>query len=549
MTTALSSVGRELYDQLTTRTFYVVDTEFSTHDREHHLISIAVVPVIGGRRTRVGEEFYREMNPGVPIDSFSSSIHGFTDADVAGKRGFDFYARVILNRLDEPDAVFVCHNTIDAHVLRRELERLDERTEGGATPAVGLADLPNLPIIDTQRLASAVGYPGISRTARLSLNRLCDLTGVDRSKTAHHARSDARATADALIELLRHAAEKAVFWTFEDLLTASTGGTLNDPSGPSHIRPRKLPRLPLPADHVARHIDPLSDPVEAGSAEAERWLDLAAECATLRCPYLRDEAAVAAPANAAVLLRPLMDDLPHMTEPGQAGTLLGAVYELLTAPDTPGTRPVLKMAGTLKWWAAARAAIAASTPCERSGTDSSRLTCPACHDGEPCPRDVLFIPLAERVTLASRGVLDDDRVRDLLMPGVKRPLNTWRKHHGDVLAYALWRVARYLLAEGRDEQAYSAVDKGIAMKLHLREPRFAELACERLVENGDPDAALAAAQTVLADRNTDTAYNDLAEWVAFTRNALYAQTPTPRKPITHPRLARPQGHANPRLYT
>jgi hypothetical protein len=37
--------------------------------------------------------------------------------------------------------------------------------------------------------------------------------------------------------------------------------------------------------------------------------------------------------------------------------------------------------------------------------------------------------------------------------------------------------------------------------------------------------------------------------VLFTQNALYAQIPQPRPPITHPKLARPAGLVNPRKYS
>ena len=40
MTTKLSSIGRDLYDQLTARPLLVIDTEFCTQQQEHHLISL-----------------------------------------------------------------------------------------------------------------------------------------------------------------------------------------------------------------------------------------------------------------------------------------------------------------------------------------------------------------------------------------------------------------------------------------------------------------------------------------------------------------------------
>jgi DNA polymerase III epsilon subunit-like protein len=541
MTTPVDDVARDLYDQLTTRTFYVVDTEFCTHAEDHHLISIAVVPVVGGRRVQARQELYRVMNPGVPIDEATSAVHGFTDDDVAGKPGFDAYAAVIAARLADPDAVFVSHTTIDAHVLGSHMRRLAATGgKGRARPA-----LPDLPVLDTQRLVTVLGYPGVTARTRASLDTLCDLTGVARSSTAHDAREDARATANALIAMLRRCAGEALFWSVEDILDAGSGGTLHQPSGPSRIKPRTKRRTAVPADHLARHAAPLAEPVPAGSEQAEQWLDMAAECAAVRCPHLRDEARLAA-VNGAVLLRPLMDDLPHLVEPGQPGTLLGAVHELLTAQPGPGAGPALPADRALQWWRSARPLIAASTSCVPGSTDRA---CPSCREGQPCPRDVLRIAVAEIATLGEGRALDQARRDRMLKRTPKSPLNTWRKHHPDVLAYALWRIATSLAEEDRDEHATTPVDTAITFAVHDKDPRMALMACERTLETTGADAAFALADRVLASRSTDPGYDDLADWVLFTRNALYAQQPARPRTITHPRLARPAGHTHPRLYT
>lgn len=541
MTTELSDVGQDLYDQLTARTFFVVDTEFCTHNGEHHLISLAIVPVIGGRRAKAKEEFYAVMNPGVPIDEVTSSIHGFTDSDVARKRSFNHYARVILARLNEPDAVYVCHNTIDAHVLRRELERLDQRTTAGeAAITAGLAALPLMPVLDTMRIAQAASYPNSPRSAKISLDRLCDLTGVPRTKNAHDALEDARATANALIEVLRYTAENATHWTYESFHEAANGGTTHEPKGPAHLKPREAINLAPPPEHIARHIHPLSDPVQPDSDQAEAWLDMAAECTTLRCPYLRDEAGVAADANGSVLLRPLMDDLPHLTEPGQAGTLLGAVLELLAAPSTLTARHALV------WWTVAKKTIKASAPCKREVTNGM---CPSCQEGDPCPRDVVYIPIAERATLGVDGILNSRRVRKLMDPSPKGPINTWRKHQREILAYMLWRLYQHLSEQGVDGTAEHALEQAMALNLHTIEPRLTEIAGQRLVDDGEADQAFTLAEAVLAQRTTDTAYRDLSDWLQYTRATLYAQQPPRPAPLQYPRKGRPAHHVHPRKYS
>ena len=43
------------------------------YDGEHHLISSAVFPVVGGRRTRAGRKLCLVMNPGVPFDCLGTS--------------------------------------------------------------------------------------------------------------------------------------------------------------------------------------------------------------------------------------------------------------------------------------------------------------------------------------------------------------------------------------------------------------------------------------------------------------------------------------------
>lgn len=496
-----------------------MDTEFSTDDDgEHHLISIAIVPVVGGHRTKAKDELHRVMKPGAPIDDFSSTIHGFTDAQVAKKRPFEFYATVIADRRREEDAVFVCHNTIDAHVLRREFERLDERTANGESGLAGLADFPDLPVLDTQRLVTTLDYPGVAKGAKVSLDKLCDLTGVSRTQKAHDAREDARATASAFERLLRYIAEKCLYWNIEDLLEAGSGGTTHDPKGPAHIRGKRDQRAPQPPEHIAKHIYPLADPVADGSDEAERWLEMAYECAELRCPYLRDEAIAAAAANGAVLIRPLTDDLPHLAEPGQAGTLLGAIAALIAGSDR--ARPTLDSNKALRWWKAAQPVIRQAPACNR---DKANTMCPSCLEGEPCPCDIAYLALAELITLGGRGVIDGPRAKEFITPTERGPFNTWRVHHPEVLAYALWRIAVYEFAEGHDEAAFTVIEKGIALNLHTIEPRFTELACAQLVELGEADKAFRVAQSVMAQRTTDTAFDDLADWMLFTETGLSGQ--------------------------
>jgi DNA polymerase III epsilon subunit-like protein len=539
MSTRLSEVGRELYDQLTAGTFYVVDTEFAVVDGQNHLISIGIVPVVGGRRTLSRDELYRVMDPGVPIDAGSTAIHGFTDTAVRGKPPFARNRNVITKRLSDPEAVLVCHTAIDAHVLRAAYAR------DGQEP-------PDLPVLDTQRLAATIGYPGIRRGTKIRLGDLCDRTGVKRPAQAHNALHDARATADAFLELMRHISEHAVFWTGDALLDAAGAGNLRSPAGSGVLRKRR-PRGadPLTAEHIARHATPLLGAIQPDHPELNTWLEMAGECARLRCPHLRPDARAAAEHNAALLLPALMEDLPHLTEPGQPATLLGAVLEMLTVREP--SPPALQQRSILKWWDHAQRVISSTTACNR---DSSTGTCPDCRDEAPCPRDMVFVAIAEAATLGGQQEMTPARAREITAAKQRSPLNTWRKTRPDILAYALWRSAEHLIEEADDEQAFHLVeqarlivDQGIALGLHTAEPRFARLACERLVQLHGTEAAFPIADTVLQRRTTDPAYDQLRDWATFNRSARQSQQRRPAKPITHPRRARPAGRENPRRYS
>lgn len=337
MKTKLTGAQHEMFEHLTSRTFYVVDTEYTSGpDKDgNHLISIAVVPVVAGRRN-TKDDFYKEMNPGVPIDPRATAKNRFTDTFVKGKKSFGFYAKPIIDALTDPDAVFVAHTNCDILVLRAELTRLDQaRTREDVKSWPALAGLPELPIIDTSTLPRLVALEGLGHRGSISLERLCELTSA-RNRKPHHALSDARATADALLELLAHVAKKASFYDLSELLRAHDRGTTASPRGPAHIRSRREYDPALPPSHVARHVNPLDH--TGTREELLAWTDLAAECVELRCQWLRDEVRAAATDNGPSLLDPLVKLLPNASQPGQVGTLLGAVYQLI-APQDPGVEP------------------------------------------------------------------------------------------------------------------------------------------------------------------------------------------------------------------
>ena len=548
MKTFLTDAQYEMFEQLTTWTFYVVDTEYTSGPEQdgNHLISIAVVPVVVGRRSTKAD-FYREMNPGVPIDPKAGAVNGFTDAGVKGKRRFGFYAKQILDALGgpgavDPHAVFVAHTNSDIVVLRDELKRFDAaRTPAEVAAWPALASLPDMPIIDTSTLPRLVALDGLGHRGTISLAGLCKLVGV-RNKKPHDALSDARATADVLTELLAHAAKKASFGSVRELLDAHKRGTTGAPLGPAHIRSARTQHPVLPPAHVARHATPLDH--HGTKEELLAWTDLATECVQLRCQMLRDEVRAAAPDNGPQLLDPLMALLPAATQPGQAGTLLGAVYQLIE-PEEPDVEPAFAATRALRWWAVARPQVAASPPCGGSRQEA----CPACRSGEPCPRDILYQAVSEIAVLGTGKQLTRKRIDDYLLGNNEaRKINNWPANHPDAAAWMLWRA---IVFEQNLGLAHSMNRTEVAKKLglHLLEPRLTLMVCQELLDTFDLDEAVALAETVLARRTTDPGFDDLAAWLAWIKQsaAVEARAAKPRD-IKFPRKARPVGRVSPNPY-
>lgn len=543
--TVLTDTQFELFEQLTTRPYLVLDTEYCTDPDGDaaHLISVAVTRVVRGKRVRDGE-LYAVMNPGVPIDAETQIIHGFSDADVARKRRFSHYAPAVIAALSEQDAVLVCHTGADIRVLRRELERLDEAAaaQGLRRAPTGLADLPELQIVDTSTLPRLLGHPGTGNRTVVSLETLCSAVGVT-NPSAHHARSDARATADAMVALLLHAASTLAYDNIETLLAAHNRGTTHQPRLPLFIRTHQSAPT-LPAAHLGRHTSPLT---HAGSdAQRQGWLDLAAECVRLRCPHLRGEAALAAAENGAELLEPLSSLLASSTEPGLAGTLLGAVAALIDAgaagAEPPPTQPTLDSSSAMRWWASLRPLIATTAPC------SSQGRCPSCWDAVGCPRDTIYQAIARVATLAESGQLSRDAVKNRLFGNQpNRRINTWSQSHPREAAYMTWMVACWSADHDRDDARY--LDAAVAHNIHTTEPRLALLVCQRVSETQGYAAAASLAEAALSGATTDPAYEELRVWTVWNAHSAEQRVRQQAvRVITHPRLARPEGRVNDNPY-
>ena len=164
--------------------FVVLDTELTSLDhRSNRLLSIGAIAMDGGA-IRLGQQFYRVVNPGVAVPASGILIHGLRAHDVALGEAPE---RVLEDlQVFLRGAVLVGHFVeIDLKVLRKEL------ATGGHT-------LDN-PAVDTARVHRWILRQGYSedladRLEDISLASLAKAYGLE-FQEAHHALDDAFVTA------------------------------------------------------------------------------------------------------------------------------------------------------------------------------------------------------------------------------------------------------------------------------------------------------------------------------------------------------------------
>jgi DNA polymerase-3 subunit epsilon len=100
--------------------YAVVDTEFTSLDaRSNRLLSIGGV-VMEGAKIRVGEQFYRVVNPGEPVPLSSVLVHQLRSEDVQAGEPLTVVLDDLLKFLD--GSVMVGHFVgIDVKILNKEL--------------------------------------------------------------------------------------------------------------------------------------------------------------------------------------------------------------------------------------------------------------------------------------------------------------------------------------------------------------------------------------------------------------------------------------------
>lgn len=465
----------------------VIDTE-TTRSPDRRPLRVVAVARVTCRSGTVRSAWNTLVNPGVPIDSFSQSIHGITDEHVDGEPGFAAVAPLLLASFDAvggEQVVVVGHNIgFDIAVLRHELQLLGQ-------------DLPDLPVLDTMRLAAYLGVTG----KQPKLSDVCAAVGVVNARP-HDAHADALAAAEAAIALLARAVTHGIT-DLDTLLTeASSGTTLNVKAGRSSGATKGASVTPvLPPEHLGGHAQVLS--ARAGRRMLDTWQADVEECGRLRCEHL-DERAMVAQRGGAVVLERLEAALAELAADGDtagSATVLHALLPRLASLPYRDVRHGQRNA-VLAWskhWAPLLA------PLRRCDSDSGDL-CPACRRGEPCALDTWHDTVAE-LALGDPALAAQQFLRTNGKAAGTGVHNTWTASGVDhrIVDAALLLCVRHWHTSGHPARADQTAQ--LAWKAGCRHPDVTDRYAGRLAAPGttsDLDAAIAVCDEALRSRSDST---------------------------------------------
>jgi DNA polymerase III epsilon subunit-like protein len=321
------------------------------------------------RHGTVRSRWQRLVDPGIPIDPISHSIHHISNDHLAGEASFDDIADELLALLEPRDGetvIVAAHNVgFDISVLRYELQQTDR-------------DLPDVPVLDT--MGPLVALAGVE-LQRPSLNDLLAELGLV-NRAAHDALADAEACAAALLVLLERIAERGHSDRDELLAELGTATTHRIMAGSRAKLPRPAAaHEDLPPGHVEGHRDVLG--ARAGARMLAAWQTAVTECAVLRCGHLtgRVERAEPKPPRLVGPLTDVLDGRLADSDTAGAATVLAALVPLLEhLPPRQGR--LGKRNATLAWVDARASSLAALGRCSEDDG------CPACRAGEPCALDL-----------------------------------------------------------------------------------------------------------------------------------------------------------------
>ena len=165
--------------------YVVLDTEFTSLDqRSNRLLSVGAV-AMEGASIRLGEQFYRVLNPGVEVPADTVLVHKLRPSDI--ERG-EAPLQVLAELRDYiAGAVLVGHFIkMDLDILRKEMKGTDHSIEG--------------PVVDTARIHRWLlrnGRYSDDLFHRLEIQDLASLAKLYNVEChqAHHALDDAFVTA------------------------------------------------------------------------------------------------------------------------------------------------------------------------------------------------------------------------------------------------------------------------------------------------------------------------------------------------------------------
>ncbi len=502
---------RQLYES---HTFVVLDTETCDADDGRHVIQVATTTL---KRGRVAGRWSVLVNPGVPITN--TQYHHLNDELVADAPPFADVVADLEAQLAGDDVVFVAHNAShDVGALRREYERLGQGQ-----------DLIELPVLDTMYLPRVVGH----QSEDLKLSTLLASFGLTNAKH-HDAAADADATAELLLALLKVAASNG----FSDLerlrVEGGTRTTLSWAKAPAK-RGGRQGRQPRIDAHSATHALTLGP--SPADAELEAWVDVTLECARQRCDMLleRAEDALGCAVELHKLLTKRLRSFATSAEPGQGATLVSALSALAPA--------ALEIRGVRPWWTKNRPLIMKMPRC------TFDEYCPDCEVGLPCPLDMAHQPLAVITCDVTDGKVPTARRAHMFTAGSPPVIIGYcQAHLYDLAGYVAWLVADSFEAENNEPRALKAIDT--ALQHGATDPRLTLAQARRLAAQRQDERLRKVVEVALAGRNTDPAWDDLADWFTLYRGqqARRVHTPGP-KPGVSTREARPAGRVRPERFS
>ena len=514
----------------------------------HRIVALGVaICRAGGIKQRFGWL----INPEVPVDRKTTTIHHLTDEHLADEPTFaevlPEFARLLEARNRERVVLAAHWAGFDVPVLRNEIARVKGEP------------LPELPILDTA--GPLVRLAGVSLRSH-KLTRLLETLGIE-NHAAHDALADASATAESACELLRRA-EEAGYTDLDALLTELNGGTTGSMVAARQLERSRAPKIAAPVvtpSHIETHGQIL--PEQPTPGQFAQWRTWIGECASLRCDGLAGRSATAPPRHLRTLLLAALRDAAAAGDQAGAATVLGALMPLLgLLPDTieamraegpqltrlTGQRGQRGVAVALHNWLEALLA-----PIERCGAHDQ---CPACRAGDPCPTDVWRAGLVSSVISADRvQVVAFWNTRSATVAASSKGAGRgYAAMHcnAPLLADTVLRFCHAFYREHGEAGTAAQLTDQVWRQEGCRDPYIAEARAITTSAGGRPTdlvAALRDCRRVLRARNgsTDPAWSSLAIRAAQVgaRLARLTHPPTehhhsltPQRPTRQPRFLR-----------